>query len=183
MSDAVSRFLERLGAAADGPVPELPLRVDVAAMTAERAADLGLFLALIALVYLGFRLLRDAALPNLRPYVGTSVVLAAVMFGAMDEGLWNLAGLDADAAGLTMRRHVGADVRLPWADVASVRFDRGDPWPVVTDDARLVLAAADDGPVVNVPSSLPDAAGLARLIARKVASAAASGPVPEERDS
>jgi len=164
MSAPVRTFLAELDpVSAPGA---LPLELEVVAMTGARALDVLLFLAFIGLVFGLGAWLRAAALPRLRPVVLTACVLAAVMFFAFSSTFWQLSGIALDEDGVTMKRHVQSDVRLAWDEIHTIRFDSGRLFPLVMDDASLVLADAEGDRAVVIPRFLPGAAEAAAWVER-----------------
>lgn len=128
-------------------------------------ADVGILLAVIALLYLAFRAISK------HPWIPTSISLAALFYLGVDVRWWNTRSVTADDQGITLSPWVGADTRLAWAAIDTLACRDGNLFPIVQDDARVVVSgkgASGDILEIEISRFLDRFDDLAAVLARRV---------------
>lgn len=176
MDAALSAFLEGLPAPPSTPAA-LPLDLEVVPASGTRVADVALLLGLIAAFWAIGRLLRAAGLPRLRPFVFASGLTGILMLFFTNTSFWMVAGVKLDAERVTLTKHLGSDESMRWADLRSVELQDGKLYPAFSDDASLVLVAAD-GTRLALPRFVPGIERAVPEVARHLASPTTPAPAP-----
>jgi hypothetical protein len=142
------------------------LRVEAEALTANRAADVGLVLAVIYLLVLFGRGLRKDVAPTLSPAVFASCMIGVLWFTVVDASFYEFKAVDISSEGITVETYMGDPQTVAWADVSTVTVRDGSAFPVFSDDRALVLQVGegDEAVHVAVPAFVPQRADVAGQI-------------------
>lgn len=136
--------------------------------------DALILLALIAALYFGFKIISR------HPWIPTSISLAVLFYAAVDRAWWNTARVVVDEAGVSYRPWMGDDVFIAWGEVLGFSCEGGSLFPIVSDDARVVLhgrkgperadadSATENISKIEIPRFLDRFPELARVVADKV---------------
>ena len=160
MSEVVASFV---GDDVSLSAQELPVTAESESMSGERVGDMLIGLAFLALIYFLGVFFKKSGLPGLEPAVFTGVVMGILMFTVVNTEYWQMESVTADSEGLTIIRYTSSDSSIKWSEVKDIRMDDGSAFPVVTDDASLVLID-EAGEEYPVPRFLVNSDAIASVI-------------------
>lgn len=173
--DAITRFLEGLDAGSGAAARALPFTLEIDSMAGNRVADVALLLGLIAAFWGIGRFLKSAGMPGLRPYVFASALTGVLLLFFTNSAFWMVAGVSVDADKITLKKYLGSDEVLAWAELRDVELDSGKLYPAFSDDASLVLHGTGDQRLA-LPRFVPGIADAAREVARHLPKTPAQAP-------
>lgn len=145
-------------------VPTLPLQL-TRPTDGALFGDVAILLATIAILYFAFKAISS------HPWIPTSISLAIILYAALDRAWWNTARIVVDELGVREVRWVewsGAETFIPWGEVAGFTCEGGSLFPVISDDARVVLHGRDNISKIEIPRYLHPFPEFARVVMDKV---------------
>lgn len=144
--------------------PTLPLQL-ARPTDGALVGDVLILLATIAALYFGFKTVSR------HPWIPTSISLAILFYAAVDRSWWNTARVVVDEVGVRLEPWIGwtgDELVLPWGEVTGFTCEGGALFPVISDDARVVLHGRDNISKIEIPRYLEPFPDFARVIADRV---------------
>lgn len=127
--------------------------------------DVLILLATIAALYFGFKTISR------HPWIPTSISLAILFYAAVDRAWWNTARVEVDELGVREVRWMGSsedEPFIPWGEVTGFTCAGGALFPVISDDARVVLHGRDNISKIEITRYLDRFPDFARVVTDKV---------------